>query len=319
MTMSAFKINQQYILNSHLLQNNGNYCFKIYGLISMLSLLMVPFSMINSYHHLHAKSCCNIFRPIYLSMSAEMDTQGKKSNLGSVSLVGAGPGDPELLTVQAFNAIKRADLIISDRLVSPEILALADCELKIANKKPGCAEEAQEEINDWVIQGYMSGKRVVRLKIGDPFLFGRAGEEIIEYRKHGIQPSVYPGLSSSYSAPLAANIPLTHRGVANQVLISTGYGVNLTTVDLPYYDPERTVVLLMAVGRITEIASNMTVNLGYPLQTPVCIVERATTPQQRTIYGTLETIGEVAVRSNAKPPATIIIGNVVNVLQEYIN
>eukprot|EP01036_Dinobryon_divergens_P023515 gene23515-31866_t len=247
-------------------------------------------------------------------MPSKLDVQGEQSILGSVSLVGAGPGDPELLTIQAYNAIKRADLIISDRLVSPEILALVDCELKIANKKPGCAEEAQEEINAWVIQGYLSGKSVVRLKIGDPFLFGRAGEEIIEYRKFGIQPTVCAGLSSSYAAPLAANIPLTHRGVANQVLISTGYGQNLSCVDLPYYEPERTVVLLMAVGRIGEIASNLTTSHGYPSQTPVCIVERATTPQQRTIYGTLETIGDVAVRSNAKPPATIIIGNVVNVL-----
>ena len=238
----------------------------------------------------------------------------KESNYGSISLVGAGPGDPDLLTMQALNAIKSADLVVSDRLVSAEILALVKCELKVANKKPGCAEEAQEEINDWVLAGVKSGKRVVRLKIGDPFLFGRAAEEIIEYRKHGVEPTICAGLSSSYSAPLAANIPLTHRGVANQVLISTGYGTNLSVVDLPEYDAQRTVVLLMAVGRIGEIASNMTLYLGYPSETPVCIIEKATTPQQRTIYGTLASIGEIAVHENARPPSTIIIGDVVHVL-----
>ena len=113
---------------------------------------------------------------------------------------------------------------------------------------------------------------------------------------------------------MAANIPLTHRGVANQVLISTGYGRNLSVVDLPMYAAERTIVLLMAVGRIGEIASNMTTYLGYPVDTPVCIIEKATTPYQREIHGTLLNIGDIAMKENAKPPATIVIGDVVNVL-----
>ena len=152
------------------------------------------------------------------------------------------------------------------------------------------------------------------MKIGDPFLFGRGAEEVIEYRKHNIEPSIAAGLSSSYTAPLAANIPITHRGVANQVLISTGYGKNSSIVDLPYYNNERTIVLLMAVGRIDEISKNMTNHLGYPLTTPVCIVEKATTPLQRITYGNLDNIHRISIDNGCKPPATIIIGDVVNVL-----
>ena len=108
------------------------------------------------------------------------------SQTASISLVGAGPGDPDLLTMKALKLIKAADLVISDRLVSPELLRLVACELLIANKKPGCAEDAQEEIYQWVRDAVAAGKKIVRLKIGDPFLFGRGGEEILEFRKLGI-------------------------------------------------------------------------------------------------------------------------------------
>ena len=144
--------------------------------------------------------------------------------MGSLHLVGSGPGDPDLLTLQAYKLLKNATLVIADRLISQEILELIDCEVKVANKRPGCAEEAQQELNEWVVDGVLAGKNVVRLKIGDPFLFGRGGEEILEYRRHDIHPIVVAGISSSYCAPLAANIPVTHRDVANQVLICTGYG-----------------------------------------------------------------------------------------------
>ena len=118
--------------------------------------------------------------------------------------------------------IKNAQLVISDRLVDPKLLEIVECELKIARKKPGCADEAQDEIYAWVKEALDEGKNVVRLKIGDPFLFGRGGEEIIEFRKYGVEPIVAPGISSSYCAPLIAGIPLTHRGVSSQVIVSTG-------------------------------------------------------------------------------------------------
>ena len=178
--------------------------------------------------------------------------------LGSVSLVGAGPGDPDLFTVQAVRLLSQASLVISDRLVSKEILAMIKCELRIAKKRPGCAEEAQEEIYTWTKDAVLAGKHVVRLKIGDPFLFGRGGEEVLEFRKLGVEPLLVPGVSSAYAAPLSAKIPLTHRGISNSVLISTGYGKNEAVIEIPEYSSDRTVVLLMAVGRIDEIAKNMT-------------------------------------------------------------
>lgn len=252
-------------------------------------------------------------RPLLRAQHADESSQTK----GRVCLVGSGPGDPDLLTVQALKRIQSASLVVADRLVSKEILQLVKGKLKVANKKPGCAEEAQEELNRWVIDAVLQGEDVVRLKIGDPFLFGRAGEEILEYRKHGVEATVLPGLSSSYSAPLVANIPLTHRGVANQVLITTGYGMNGTHIDLPIYQNDRTLVLLMAVGRIEEIARVLQEEKGYPQTTPIAIIEKATTPEQRILQGTLATIVQIAKEYEAKPPATIVIGEVVSVLQHH--
>eukprot|EP01041_Mallomonas_annulata_P000514 gene514-987_t len=236
-------------------------------------------------------------------------------NAGTIALVGAGPGDPDLLTIQALKLIKNATLVISDRLVSSEILSLVECELRIARKRPGCAEEAQDEIFEWVKQGIVEGQNVVRLKIGDPYLFGRGGEEVLEFRKLGVEPIIAPGVSASYCAPLSSNIPLTHRGTANQVLITTGYGRDGIKVDVPPYSSDRTVVLLMAVGRLQELTENM-ISSCYPSTTPVAIIERATTPQQRTIRGTLATITDIAIKENVKAPATIVVGEVVNVLNK---
>lgn len=236
-----------------------------------------------------------------MTSTTNVDPLSVSPPLGSVSLVGAGPGDPDLLTVQAVRLLSQAALVISDRLVSKEILNMIKCELRVAKKRPGCAEEAQEEIYQWTKEAVLQGKHVVRLKIGDPFLFGRGGEEVIEFRKLGIEPLLVPGVSSSYAAPMSAKIPLTHRGVSNSVLISTGYGKNEAIIEIPEYSVDRTVVLLMAVGRIDEIAANMTM-MGYPKSTPVAIIEKATTPLQRTLTGTLEDIGFVARRDNACAP-----------------
>ena len=140
-----------------------------------------------------------------------------------------------------------------------------------------------------------AGRNVVRLKIGDPLLFGRGGEEILRFRAElNVEPFLSSGVSSSFSAPLVAGIPLTHRGVSNQVLISTGYGRDGSRVDVPPFSEDRTIVLLMAVGRIGEIAESM-MKRGYKRNTPVAIIERATTPKQRTLHGTLESIGGIAV------------------------
>lgn len=237
---------------------------------------------------------------------------------GKITLVGSGPGSPSLLTLAAHQLITDpANLLIVDRLVSNEILQVMDeagVNYKIANKKPGCQMAAQDEIFDWCLQGLNNGRHVVRLKIGDPFVFGRGGEEVLQFREYGVEPTVIPGVSAAFSAPLLASIPVTHRGIANQVVMCTGYGKDNTCPDLIQYHPEQTVVFLMAVGRLRQLCSSLIEKAGYPAQTPVGIVERAGCPEQRTVVGTMESIADLAERYEVKPPSTIVVGEVVNVL-----
>lgn len=229
---------------------------------------------------------------------------------GTVSLVGAGPGDPDLLTMAAHKELQSADLVISDRLVSKEILGLVKCELRVAQKHPGCATQAQREIYRWCFDALMQGKRVVRLKIGDPFVFGRGGEEVVEFRRFGVEPKVIPGISSALAGPMAAMIPVTHRGVANKVTFCTGMDRNEDVPAVPVYDKEMTVVYLMAVGRLRDL-SKMMIDKGYPADTPVGIIERATTPQQRQYTGSLVDIAVIAEENRVKAPAIVVVGDVV--------
>jgi len=190
----------------------------------------------------------------------------------------------------------------------------AGVQYKIANKTPGCQMAAQDEIFEWCKDGLRRGQHVVRLKIGDPFVFGRGGEEVLEFREFGVEPTVIPGVSAAFSAPLLASIPVTHRGISNQVVMCTGYGKNNTSPDLIQYHPEQTVVFLMAVGRLRELCNNLIEKANYPPTTPVGIVERAGCPEQRTVVGTMENIADLAERYKVKPPSTIVVGEVVNVL-----
>ncbi len=235
---------------------------------------------------------------------------------GRVTLVGAGPGSPDLLTVAAYRILSDpSNLVIVDRLVSAEILELVRGEVKIANKHPGCADVAQREIYDWVNGGVLAGRHVVRLKIGDPFVFGRGGEEVLEFRETlGIEPTVVPGVSAAFAAPLLGSIPVTHRGISNQVVMCTGYGKEYTSPDLIRYHPEQTVVFLMAVGRLRMLCNNLVELANYPRDTPVAIIERAGCPDQRTVVGNIGNISDMAERYDVKPPSTIVVGNVVNVL-----
>ena len=237
---------------------------------------------------------------------------------GRITLVGSGPGSPSLLTLAAHSLITDPNnLLIVDRLVSSEIRALMDdagVNYKIANKTPGCQMAAQDEIFDWCLQGLQDGKHFVRLKIGDPFVFGRGGEEVLQFREYGVEPTVIPGVSAAFSAPLLANIPVTHREISNQVVMCTGYGKNNTSSDLIQYHPEQTVVFLMAVGRMRQLSACLINKVGFPSSTPVGIVERAGCPEQRTVVGTMENIADLVERYNVKPPSTIVVGEVVNVL-----
>lgn len=220
----------------------------------------------------------------------------------------------------------------------------------MARKMPGCAELAQEEIYWWAHEALKEGKHVVRLKIGDPFVFGRGGEEVLTFRRFGVEPTVIPvrvlstcgaflslsvhhlthitqmhvpscmlqGVSAAFAAPLLGSIPVTHRGVSNQVVLCTGYGRDGTSPDLIQYHKEQTIVFLMAVGRLDELCNRLVTMAGYPSKTPVAIVERAGCPNQRTVVGTMETIAAMAIKYNIQPPSTIVVGEVVNVLLEEV-
>ena len=172
--------------------------------------------------------------------SSSTPTNSEKS-FGSIFLVGAGPGDPELLTVGAAKILAdERRLVIADRLVSREVLALVRGELRVARKLPGCAEIAQQEIYRWTEEAVRAGKDVVRLKIGDPFVFGRGGEEILEFRERlGVEASVVPGVSAVFSSPLLGKIPVTHRAVASQVVMSTGYGKEYARPSLQSYHQDQ--------------------------------------------------------------------------------
>jgi len=191
-----------------------------------------------------------------------------------------------------MRALQQEDcLVIADRLVSDEILELVRGELRVARKLPGCADKAQREIYEWVREGVMGGRDVVRLKIGDPFVFGRGGEEILEFRSTlGIDCEVIPGVSAAFSSPLLGNIPVTHRGVANQVVMSTGFGKNYDIPNLQPYNTDQTAVFLMAVGRLSELCERLMSEAGYPLDCPVAIIERASCPDQRLVLGKITTI-----------------------------
>jgi len=181
--------------------------------------------------------------------------------------VGAGPGDPNLLTRAAYQAIQEADLILSDKLVPNEVLKLIPqhTEVFIAAKK-FCAnvEAIQAELNRAALDALNQGKDVVRLKQGDPFLFGRGGEEFLFFQSNGYIPQVIPGISSCMSAPLLANIPVTHRGVASQFLVCTGTSKRNTLLEIPMYHPARTTVFLMACHRIRDITKDLMDKGNYP-------------------------------------------------------
>jgi uroporphyrin-III C-methyltransferase len=225
-----------------------------------------------------------------------------------VFLVGAGPGDPDLLTVRAARLIGTADVILYDRLVSAEILALApaSAELIDVGKRPG-GSHTQGVLNDLLVAVAEPGRRVVRLKGGDPFVFGRGGEEVEALARHGISCEVVPGISSALAGPAAAGIPVTHRQVARAVTIVTGHEalesspVNWRAVA----ELGGTLVLLMAVERRGAIVAALCA-AGLDELTPVAVVMDATTPRQRVWCGDVRGLTDADVTS----PAVIVIGAV---------
>ncbi|KAI9469686.1 MAG: tetrapyrrole methylase [Benjaminiella poitrasii] len=230
-----------------------------------------------------------------------------------LTLVGAGPGDPELITVKAKRLLEDADLVVSDRLIPSQILDLVQGELRIARKVAGKSNEAQEELMEWCLEGLKKGLQVVRLKIGDPLLFGRGGEEILWFRERGFEPELVAGISSAFSAPMAAKIPVTFRGVSDQVIITTGRGTKGSMPDLPLFGSSQTLVALMAVGRAEELRS-LFLERHYPKDVPICWIENSNCPEERIIFGTLDNMASLVKEKEIKAPAILIVGHSTNVL-----
>ncbi|KAF2703953.1 hypothetical protein K504DRAFT_485427 [Pleomassaria siparia CBS 279.74] len=237
---------------------------------------------------------------------------------GHIILAGSGPGNPDLLTRAAHKAILSADLILADKLVPSPILDLVPrrATVHIARKFPGNADKAQEELLELGLEGLKAGKVVVRIKQGDPYIFGRGGEEYDFFRAHGYIPTVLPGVTSALSAPLFAAIPTTHRGVADQVLICTGTGRKGAPLDPPEYVASRTVVLLMALHRILPLIESLTAK-GYPASTPCAVIERASCQDQRVIRTTLEHVCAAVEEEGSRPPGLLVIGNACGVLKQF--
>ncbi|CAO3659900.1 unnamed protein product [Rhizopus stolonifer] len=225
-----------------------------------------------------------------------------------ISLIGGGPGDPELITVKAKRILQEADLVVSDRLIPSQILDLVQGELRIARKWTGKSDEAQDELMQWCLEGLEQGKQVARLKIGDPLIFGRGGEEILWFRERGYEPELVPGISSAFSAPMAANVPATFRGVCDQIIITTGRGTKGSMPDLPLFGSTQTLVVLMAVGRAHELRS-MLIDRQYPLDVPVCWIENSNCPEERILFSTLYSMATIVDEKEIKAPAVLIVGH----------
>ncbi|MBC6417021.1 MAG: uroporphyrinogen-III C-methyltransferase [Rhodospirillales bacterium] len=237
---------------------------------------------------------------------------------GSVSLVGVGPGDPDLLTLKALRAMQDADTVLYDALIGPEILDYVrrDAERICVGKRKGAHCKSQKEILELLRERAAAGRRVVRLKSGDPFLFGRGGEELVYLRQHGIAAEIVPGITAALGAAAAAEIPLTHRGLAQSCSILTGHGKD----GEPNLDPallagQGTLAIYMGLSVAKRLAERI-VAAGRPAGTPVAVVERATWKDQRTLYGTLETLGDLVRREAVAGPALLIVGDVVSLGRE---
>lgn len=240
----------------------------------------------------------------------------EQSSYGKVYLVGAGPGDPELITVKGLRCLRMADVVVYDHLVNLSLLDEVPSEAKrvFVGKRTGCHSVKQEEIDDLLIHYAQQGCLVVRLKGGDPFVFGRGGEEALALAQAGIPFEVVPGVSSAIAVPAYAGIPVTHRDYASSVTIVTGHGRHPhASTDVNWESLAKvggTLVILMGVETLAHITQQL-LEAGLPADTPAAVIQQGTVPQQRIIIDTVVNIAECARRANITSPAITVIGAVV--------
>ncbi|NQY65879.1 MAG: uroporphyrinogen-III C-methyltransferase [Alteromonadaceae bacterium] len=239
---------------------------------------------------------------------------------GEVALVGSGPGDPELLTIQAYRFIKQAEVVIYDRLVSEAIMDLIPehCERVYVGKKQAEHRVPQEGINQLLVDYAHSGKKVVRLKGGDPFVFGRGGEEAQFLLANNIACHIVPGMTAASACTSYAGIPLTHRQVAQSCTFITGNVQDNGALDLPWHtlsDSKQTVVFYMGVKSLPTISEQL-LNAGRAGSTPAAIIHKGSQPDQRVYRSTLEKLVDLVTKEKIKPPSLIVIGDVVNTFDE---
>jgi uroporphyrin-III C-methyltransferase / precorrin-2 dehydrogenase / sirohydrochlorin ferrochelatase len=235
---------------------------------------------------------------------------------GRVALVGGGPGDPGLLTVRGRRLLAEADVVIADHLAPRAVLAELEPDVEVidAGKVPGAHTLTQEQINQLLTSRALAGQRVVRLKGGDPFVFGRGGEEALACVRAGVPFEVVPGVSSAIAVPACAGIPVTHRGITQDFAVVSAHldpshpGATVDWAALA--SGPGTLVLLMAVGRLEQISREL-VKRGRDAATPVAVICEGTTPRQRVLTSTLGAVAADAARQEIAPPAVIVVGDVV--------
>jgi len=241
-------------------------------------------------------------------------------NTGFVSLVGAGPGDADLLTIKALRLLRAADVVVYDRLVTADILELIPSgvsRISVA-KSPGKHNVPQDQINEIIVNLAKSGRRVVRLKGGDPYMFGRGGEEVLALKQHHIAFEVVPGITAAAGCSAYSGIPLTHRGISRRVQFITAHFNNDEPVDLNWQsiaDPESTLVIYMGLANLPLVIRSL-IEAGLPASIPAAAVQNGTTYSQQRVIAPLDQLDNAIREQELKAPVMIIIGKVVSLADE---